>query len=77
MFHVRSSLSEGSAWLQWMDEVEVNNLGFSKLFLQIINGSPVAKNLPSNSGDVALIPGQETKIPYPTLRATKLACCTY
>ena len=25
---------------------------------------PVAKNLPSNAGDMGLIPGQETKIPH-------------
>ena len=29
-------------------------------------GAPVAKNLPSNAGDVGLIPGQGTKIPHAT-----------
>ena len=27
-------------------------------------GGPVVKNLPSNAGDVGLIPGQETKISH-------------
>ena len=27
-------------------------------------GGPVVKNLPSNAGDVSLIPGQGTKIPH-------------
>ena len=27
-------------------------------------GSPVVKNVPSNAGDVGLIPGRETKIPH-------------
>ena len=26
-------------------------------------GSPMVKNVPSNTGDVGLIPGRETKIP--------------
>ena len=27
-------------------------------------GSPVVKNLPCNAGNVGLIPGQDSKIPY-------------
>ena len=29
-------------------------------------GGPVVKNLPCNAGDVGLIPGQGTEIPYAT-----------
>ena len=29
-------------------------------------GGPMVKNLPSNAGDVGLIPGQGTKIPHAT-----------
>ena len=36
-----------------------------------IPNSPGVKNLPSNAGDVSLIPGQGTKIP------TKPVCCHY
>ena len=31
-------------------------------------GGPVIKNLPSNAGDMGLIPGQRTKIPQATTR---------
>jgi len=31
-------------------------------------GRPVVKNLPCNSGDVGLIPGQGTEIPYATMK---------
>lgn len=43
------------------------------------SGDPVVKNPPCNVGDVALIPGQETKIPHATkqlnLRLQLLSMC--
>ena len=36
----------------------------SKLYLGDFPGGPGVKNLPCNVGDVGLILGQETKIPY-------------
>ena len=33
--------------------------------LKDLPGSPVIKNLPSNAGDMVLIPGWGTKIPVP------------
>ena len=43
-------------------------------------GSPVVKNLPSNAGDVGLIPGEGTKVPHamgqlsPCTTPTELVC---
>ena len=39
-------------------------MGTFKIYSQGLPGSPVVKNLPCNSGDVGLIPGQGTKIPH-------------
>ena len=38
-------------------------------------GDPMVKNPPCNVGDVALIPGQETKIPHATEQLN--LCCSY
>ena len=37
-------------------------------------GGPVVKNLPSNAGDVGLIPGQGTKIPHQFSSVQLLSC---
>ena len=39
---------------------------FKKKNFRDFPGGPVVKNLPSNAGDVGLIPGQGTKIPRAT-----------
>ena len=39
-------------------------------------GGPVVKNLPSNAGDMGLIPGQGTKIPHATGQLSPRATTT-
>ena len=47
--------------------------GTSKVYLGDFPGGLVVKNLPSNAGDVGLIPGQGTKIQHAT---EQLSPCT-
>ena len=59
-----------------------NKKVFSKLILhrkssgRDFPGGPVVKNLPSNAGNVDLIPGQGTKIPHATRQLSPHATTT-
>ena len=49
---------------------------YLKVAVSYFSSGPVVKNLPSNAGDVGLIPGQGTKIPH-AVGQLKPVCLNY